>query len=138
MQMFDSEPEIKFCSYCGVSLDRDGKYCFACGSLIKFVKNVKLEQKAEIEKEPSPDKDSMRKMEIADKIALKKQEFAVKKARFSDKMELKRIEFVKKKEQFNKKMELKKEKLAQKMIKKKEEFNKKKEHLSKKVEHLFG
>ncbi len=117
--MIDTKPQVKFCSYCGTYQEREGKYCFACGSLIKFAKDPKSEQTAEIEREPSHDKLAMKKLEIADKIAMKKEELAVKRVEFAKKMEVKKAE------------------MAKKMAKKKEQFNKKMEQFSKKVDNLF-
>jgi uncharacterized Zn finger protein (UPF0148 family) len=118
--MIDTNDQVKFCSYCGVFLlSRDGKFCFACGSLINFTKDDELEQNVGIESDFSHDKIAMKKLEIADKIAMKKEEFAVKKVKFAEKMELKKVEFVKK------------------MAKKKEEFNKKKENYIQKIEEIF-
>jgi len=117
--MIDTKPQVKFCSYCGTYQEREGKYCFACGSLIQYTKDVENEQTIEIERKPSYDKLTIKKMEIADKIAMKKEEFATKRVDFSKKMEVKKAEF------------------AKKMAQKKEEFNKKMDHFSKKVEKLF-
>ena len=117
--MIDTKPQVKFCSYCGTYQEREGKYCFACGSLIQYTKDVENEQSFEIEREPTQDKLTIKKMEIADMIAVKKEEFAVKRVEFAKKMEVKKAEF------------------SKKMAKKKEEFNKKMEHFSKKVENLF-
>jgi len=109
--MIDTNDQVKFCSYCGVFLlSRDGKYCFACGSLIKFTKDDELEQNIGIESDLSHDKIAMKKLDIADKIARKKEEFAVKKVKFAEKMELKKVDF------------------AKKIAKKKEEFKMKKEN----------
>ena len=136
--MIDTKPQVKFCSYCGTFQEREGKYCFACGSLIKFTKDGENEQITEIERKNSPDKDTMKSSVIADKIAVKKEEFALKGVNFSEKMELKKLEFAEKKEQFEKKMALKKVEFSKKMAKKKEEFKKKREQFSRKVEELFG
>ena len=137
--MIDIDHKVKFCSYCGTFQEREGgKYCFACGSLIKFNKDVEGEQNAEVEKENSPDKVLMKneaaiikREQFAKKVQLKQVEFAkkieLKQAEFSKKIELKKEHFSKRKEQFNKKVKLKKV-----------EFAKKKEQLTKKIEEIFG
>ena len=117
--MIDTNNQVKFCSWCGVLLERDGKFCFACGSLIKFTKDVESEKNTAPENYYFPDKVVMKKMEIADKIAVKKEAFTLKKEKFGKKMELKKVEF------------------AKKMAKKKEEFNKKKENYIQKIEEIF-
>ena len=136
--MIDTKPQVKFCSYCGTFQEREGKYCFACGSLIKFSKDVEPEQDAELEKDYSPDKVVMKneaatikKEQFARKIQLKQVDFSKKmelrQAEFAKKMELKKEQFAKRKEQFAKKVKLKKV-----------EFAKKKEQLTKKIEEIFG
>lgn len=135
--MIDIDHKVKFCSYCGTFQEREGKYCFACGSLIKFNKDVETEQNAEFEIDYSPDKVVMKneaatikKEEFSKKIQIKQVEFSkkmeLKQAEFAKKMELKKEQFAKKREQFNKKVKLKKV-----------EFAKKKDQLVKKIEEIF-
>ena len=117
--MIDTKPQVKFCSYCGTYQEREGKYCFACGSLIKFDKNDEVEKTTEIERKPSHDKLAMKKSDFKNTIAMMKEDFAVKRVEFAKKMEVKKAE------------------ISKKMAKKKEQFNKKMEDLSKKVDNLF-
>lgn len=136
--MIDTKPQVKFCSYCGTFQEREGKYCFACGSLIKFTKDVEPEQDAELENNYSPDKVVMKneaakikKEQFAKRMQIKQVEFSkkmeLKQAEFSKKIELKKEQFAKRKEQFAKKVKLKKV-----------EFAKKKEQLAQKIEEIFG
>ena len=136
--MIDTKPQVNFCSYCGTFQEREGKYCFACGSLIKFSKDVEPEQDAELEKDYSPDKVVMKneaatikREQFSKRMQIKQVEFSkkmeIKQAEFAKKMEIKKEQYAKKKEQFNKKVKLKKV-----------EFAEKKEQLAKKIEEIFG
>ena len=68
--MIDTKLQVKFCSYCGTYQEREGKFCFACGSLIKYNKDIEHEKNTEIEKQHAPDNIVLNKMEIADNIAI--------------------------------------------------------------------